>query len=170
MTIHGESFPWKKKPKFIGPKLDFEKELYDNYGLIGPSINFDLDDAVARRTEELLRDMYEKTVSMLKTHVAALSKTVKVSMVGFSCRVFLFIVILVHCIARSMVSTVQVLLDNKEISGDQIEFILNSYPAETPVKLILEEKDPGSLPFFEVDGDRDTALPKLIPVGEVAAQ
>lgn len=69
-----------------------------------------------------------------------------------------------------MVSTVQVLLDNKEISGDQIEFILNSYPAETPVKLILEEKDPGSLPFFEVDGDRDTALPKLIPVGEVAAQ
>lgn len=93
MTIHGESFPWKKKPKFIGPKLDFEKELYDNYGLIGPSINFDLDDAVARRTEELLRDMYEKTVSMLKTHVAALSKTVKVSMVGFRCRVFLFIVI-----------------------------------------------------------------------------
>ncbi|CAL9187199.1 probable inactive ATP-dependent zinc metalloprotease FTSHI 1, chloroplastic isoform X2 [Musa acuminata AAA Group] len=140
MTIHGESFPWKKKPKFIGPKLDFEKELYDHYGLVEPSINFDLDDAVARRTEELLRDMYEKTVSLLKTHVAALAKSVKV------------------------------LLDNKEISGDQIEFILNSYPAETPVKLILEEKDPGSLPFFQVDGDRNTALPKLIPVGEAAAQ
>ncbi|CAD5183813.1 unnamed protein product [Musa acuminata subsp. malaccensis] len=140
MTIHGESFPWKKKPKFIGPKLDFEKELYDHYGLVEPSINFDLDDAVARRTEELLRDMYEKTVSLLKTHVAALAKSVKV------------------------------LLDNKEISGDQIEFILNSYPAETPVKLILEEKDPGSLPFFQVDADRSTALPKLIPVGEAAAQ
>lgn len=69
-----------------------------------------------------------------------------------------------------MVSTMQVLLDNKEISGDQIEFILNSYPAETPVKLILEEKDPGSLPFFQVDGDRSTSLPKLIPVGEAAAQ
>nr|CAD1824191.1 unnamed protein product [Ananas comosus var. bracteatus] len=139
MTIHGEPFPWRKKPSFVGPRLDFEESLYDDYGLVEPPINFDLDDQVAQRTEELMREMYGKTMSMLKRHVAALLKTVKV------------------------------LLDNKEISGEQIEFILNSYPADTPIKLVLEEKDPGSLPFFEVDGDQNMAFSPLLPLKEAAS-
>lgn len=138
MTIHGEPFPWKKNPSFVGPCLDFEGSLYDDYALIDPPINFDLDDRVAQRTEELMHDTYRKTVSMLRRHAAALLKTTKV------------------------------LLDNNEISGDQIEFILKNYPAETPVKLVLEEKNPGSLPLFEVDRDRDMVLPTLVPMKEAA--
>lgn len=68
----------------------------------------------------------------------------------------------------SLFQNLQVLLDNKEISGDQIEFILNSYPAETPVKLVLEEKNPGSLPLFKVDGDRDMVLSPLLSMKEAA--
>lgn len=129
MTIHGEPFPWKKKVKFIGPRLDFEGSLYDDYDFIEPPINFDLDDRVARRTEELIHEMYGKTLNLLKQHFAALLKTVKV------------------------------LLDQKEISGDHIEFIIDNYPAKTPARVVLEEKDPGSLPFFFDDGDRDAVLP-----------
>ncbi|KAF9602953.1 hypothetical protein IFM89_032956 [Coptis chinensis] len=51
------------------------------------------------RTEELIRGMYERTVSLQWRHHAALLKTIKV------------------------------LLDKKEISGEQIEYILNQYPA-----------------------------------------
>lgn len=78
MTIHGEPSPWRKKPKFVGPRLDFEGSLYKHYGLIEPPINLDLDDNVARRTEEILCDMYEQTYSLLRRHSAALVKTVKV--------------------------------------------------------------------------------------------
>lgn len=60
-------------------------------------------------------------------------------------------------------------MDNKEISGEQIEFILNSYPADTPIKLVLEEKDPGSLPFFDVDGDQNMAFSPLLPLKEAAS-
>ncbi|KAJ0986117.1 hypothetical protein J5N97_004473 [Dioscorea zingiberensis] len=137
MTIHGEPFPWKKKASFVGPRLDFEGSLYDDYGLIEPPINFELDDRVARRTEELLHDMYEKTITLLRNHFAALLKTVKV------------------------------LLDNKEINGDQIEFIIDSYPAETPVNLVLEEKNPGSLPDFHMEVEHDGVLSSLAPLTEV---
>lgn len=119
MTIHGEPFPWRKKASFIGPRLDFEGSLYDEYGLIEPPINFHLDDQVALRTEELIHETYQKTLSLLRRHKAALLKTVKV------------------------------LLDRKEMSGDDIEYILDNYPAGTPVKLVLEERNPGSLPLFE---------------------
>lgn len=47
------------------------------------------------------------------------------------------------------------ILDQKEISGEEIDFILNSYPQHTPVSLVLEEKDPGSLPFFREKEERD---------------
>lgn len=93
MTIHGEPFPWRKKPSFVGPRLDFEGSLYDDYGLVEPPINFDLDDRVAQRTEELMREMYAKTISMLKRHVAALLKTVKVSSLpstSLKCNLFLY--------------------------------------------------------------------------------
>ncbi|KAF5938530.1 hypothetical protein HYC85_022789 [Camellia sinensis] len=119
MVIHGEPPPWRKRNKFVGPRLDFDGSLYDDYGLIEPPVNFNLDDEVAKRTEELMSDMYGTTVALLRRHHAALLKTVKV------------------------------LLNQKEISGEEIDFILNSYPPHTPTSRILEEKDPGSLPFFK---------------------
>lgn len=78
MVIHGEPPPWRKKVRFEGPRLDFEGSLYDDYGLIEPPVNFDLDDQVAQRTEELIREMYGRTVSLLKRNHAALLKAVKV--------------------------------------------------------------------------------------------
>lgn len=79
MVIHGEPPPWRKKVKFVGPRLDFEGSLYDDYGLIEPPVNFNLDDQVAQRTEELISDMYGKTLTLLRRHHAALLKTVKVT-------------------------------------------------------------------------------------------
>ncbi|KAK3228122.1 hypothetical protein Dsin_007984 [Dipteronia sinensis] len=119
MVLHGEPPPWRKKVKFVGPRLDFEGSLYDDYGLIEPPVNFNLDDDVAQRTEDLLRDMYGRTVSLLRRHHAALLKTVKV------------------------------LLNKKEISGEEIDFILNNYPPQTPLSLLLEEENPGTLPFIK---------------------
>lgn len=124
MVIHGEPPPWRKRIKFVGPRLDFEGSLYDDYGLIEPPINFNLDDQVARRTEELIRDMYARTVSLLRSHHAALLKAVKV------------------------------LLHQREISGEEIDFILNQYPTQTPVSQLLEEENPGTLPFFTPQQER----------------
>jgi len=59
-------------------RLDFEGSLYDDYGLIEPPVNFNLDDQIAQRTEELIQNMYERTVSLLRRHHAALLKAVKV--------------------------------------------------------------------------------------------
>nr|DAD17907.1 TPA_asm: hypothetical protein HUJ06_019370 [Nelumbo nucifera] len=131
MAIHGEPPPWRKKVSFVGPRLDFEGSLYDDYGLVEPPINFNLDDQVAQRTEELVCTTYKKTVSLLRQHHAALLKTVKV------------------------------LVDQKEISGEQIEFILNKYPAETPVSILLEEDQPGNLPMFDVEQGHDLELSLL---------
>lgn len=78
MVIHGEPPPWKKKVKFVGPRLDFEGSLYDDYELIEPPINFKLDDQVAERTEELVHSMYKRTLSLLQRHHAALLKAAKV--------------------------------------------------------------------------------------------
>lgn len=78
MVIHGEPPPWRKRVKFIGPRLDFEGSLYDDYDLIERPLNFKLDDQVAERTEQLIREMYGKTVSLLRRHHAALVKAVKV--------------------------------------------------------------------------------------------
>ncbi|KAL3499211.1 hypothetical protein ACH5RR_038304 [Cinchona calisaya] len=128
MVIHGEPSPWRKSPKFVGPRLDFEGSLYDDYGLTEPPVNFNLDDEVARRTEELMHEMYAKTLALLRQHQAALFKTVKV------------------------------LLNQKEISGEAIDFVLDSYPPHTPIDLILEERDPGSLPFFSQKQEQDTEL------------
>ncbi|RZC56515.1 hypothetical protein C5167_015383 [Papaver somniferum] len=133
MTVHGEPPPWRRSVSFVGPRMDFEGSLYDDYDLIEPPINFKLDDDVAKRTEELIRDMYEKTISLLRSHHAALLKTVRV------------------------------LLDNMEISGDEIEYILDNYPAETPLKLLLEEENPGTLPFSETENGLDLELSFLVP-------
>lgn len=125
LVIHGEPAPWRKRVKFVGPRLDFEGSLYEDYDLIEPPVNFNLEDEVAQRTEQLMRDMYDKTVALLRQHHAALLKTVKV------------------------------LLNQKEISGEAIEFILDNYPPHTPSSLILEERDPGSLPLFQQSREQD---------------
>ncbi|KAG8375122.1 hypothetical protein BUALT_Bualt10G0067500 [Buddleja alternifolia] len=119
MVVHGEPPPWRKRVKFVGPRIDFEGSLYDDYDLIEPPVNFNMDDDIAKRTEELMHEMYGKTVALLRQHNAALLKTVKV------------------------------LLNQKEISGDEIDYILDNYPPETPTSLVLEERNPGSLPFLE---------------------
>ncbi|KAF9601138.1 hypothetical protein IFM89_017043 [Coptis chinensis] len=36
MAIHGEPPPWRKRVSFVGPRLDFEGSLYDDYDLIEP--------------------------------------------------------------------------------------------------------------------------------------
>ncbi|GMI95524.1 FTSH inactive protease 1, ACCUMULATION AND REPLICATION OF CHLOROPLASTS 1 [Hibiscus trionum] len=128
MVIHGEPPPWRKKVKFVGPRLDFEGSLYDDYDLIEPPVNFNMDDEIAKRSEELLRDMYGRTVSLLRSHHAALLKAVKV------------------------------LLNQKEINGEEIDFILNKYPPQTPLSLVLEEENPGSLPFIKRERDVEQVL------------
>lgn len=57
-----------------------------------------------------------------------------------------------------LVFAFQVLLNQKEISGEEIDFILDNYPAHTATNLILEERDPGSLPFFSQKQEQDTEL------------
>lgn len=133
MVIHGEPPPWRKKVQFEGPRLDFEGSLYDDYGLIELPLNFNLDDEVAQRTEALIHDMYGRTVSLLRRHHAALLKTVKV------------------------------LLNRKEISGDELDFILDQYPPEMPLNLLLEEQDPGSLPFSRQEREVELEYTQLTP-------
>ena len=43
----------------------------------------------------------------------------------------------------------QVLLNQMEISGEELDFILSKYPPETPLNILMEEENPGSLPFFK---------------------
>ncbi|XP_010541753.1 PREDICTED: probable inactive ATP-dependent zinc metalloprotease FTSHI 1, chloroplastic [Tarenaya hassleriana] len=117
MVIHGELPPWRKRVKFVGPRLDFEGSLYDDYDLVEPPVNFDMDDEITKRCEELTRDMYKKTVSLLRQHHTALLKTVKV------------------------------LVNQKEISGEEMDMILNHYPPQTPLTTLLQEQNPASLPF-----------------------
>jgi hypothetical protein len=54
----------------------------------------------------------------------------------------------------------QVLLNQKEISGEEIDYILNNYPPQTRLSLLLEEENPGILPFFkqELENELDYAL------------
>ena len=49
----------------------------------------------------------------------------------------------------------QVLLNQKEISGEEIDFILNKYPPQTPLSRLLEEENPGNLPFIKQEQERD---------------
>ncbi|CAA3008680.1 probable inactive ATP-dependent zinc metalloprotease FTSHI 1, chloroplastic [Olea europaea subsp. europaea] len=98
---------------------DFERSLYDYSNLSAPPLNFNLDNETHRKTEKLTLDKYGKTVAMLRMHSAALCKTI------------------------------QVLLNREEITGDDIEFILDNYPPQTPTNLVLDEKDPGSLPYMK---------------------
>ncbi|CAK9146033.1 unnamed protein product [Ilex paraguariensis] len=79
MVIHGEPSPWRKKVKFVGLRLDFEGLLYDDYDLIEPSINYNLKDEVARRTKELMRDTYGRTVVLLRLVMVDLSGLIAIA-------------------------------------------------------------------------------------------
>ena len=48
---------------------------------------------------------------------------------------------------------IQVLLNQTEISGKEIDFILDNYPPQTPVSLLFEEENPGSLLFARQDDE-----------------
>ncbi|CAH1453563.1 unnamed protein product [Lactuca virosa] len=128
MVIHGEPPPWRREPKFVGPRLDFEDSLYEHYDLIEPSINFKMDDEIAKRTEDLMSNMYGKTVALLRRHHTALLKTVKV------------------------------LLCQMDMTGDEIDLILDEYPPNTPTSRLLEEGDPGSLSFFKQKKGEDLEM------------
>nr|XP_043628490.1 probable inactive ATP-dependent zinc metalloprotease FTSHI 1, chloroplastic [Erigeron canadensis] len=128
MAIHGDPPPWRRLPKFVGPRLDFEESLYDDYDLIEPPVNFHMDDEIAKRTEELVSNMYRKTVGLLRRHHTALLKTVKV------------------------------LLRQMEMTGDEIDYILDKYPPNTPTSRLLEEGDPGNLSFFKQTQGEDHEL------------
>ena len=49
----------------------------------------------------------------------------------------------------------QVLLNQKEISGEEIDFILDKYPPQTPITLLVEAESPGSLPFVKEGENRE---------------
>lgn len=53
------------------------------------------------------------------------------------------------------IDQMQVLLKQQEIRGEEIDFILNNYPPQTPVSLLFEEEDPGSLPFITKEQERE---------------
>lgn len=52
----------------------------------------------------------------------------------------------------------QVLLERKEISGEEIDYILNKYPPQTPLKLLFEEENPGSLKFITQQQEQEREL------------
>eukprot|EP00249_Psilotum_nudum_P022923 c28693_g1_i1 orf=891-4328(-) len=119
LTVHGERPAWSLEPHFVGPPLDFEGWLYDDYGLVDPALNRHIDNEVAECSEALLNKIYMRTLKMLQQHHAALAKTI------------------------------YVILDKQEIYGDELELILDAYPSGIPVQLVENEEDPGALPRSE---------------------
>lgn len=116
MVIHGEAAPWTRAPGFSGPPLNFEGSLYDDYDLYEESLNYDLDNDIVLRTEKLLNDNYQHIFTLIKQYHAALAKAV------------------------------YVIMEMREITGDDLDVIIDQYPADTPVALVEEEDNPGSLP------------------------
>lgn len=115
MVIHGEAAPWKRDPGFTGPPLNFEGSLYDDYGLYEKSLNYNLDDDIVLRTEKLVNDMYQQIFRLVQRYHAALAKAV------------------------------YVIMEMQEITGADLDIIIDQYPADTPVHLVEEEDNPGSL-------------------------
>lgn len=116
MVIHGEAAPWKRTPGFTGPPLKFEGSLYDDYGFYESPLNYNLENDIVLRTDKLLNDMYQNIFTLIQHYHAALAKAV------------------------------YVLIEMQEITGDDLDVIIDQYPADTPVHLVEEEENPGSLP------------------------
>lgn len=49
----------------------------------------------------------------------------------------------------------QVLINQEEIVGEEIDFILDNYPPQTPISVLLQEENPGSLPFVGRGRDQE---------------
>ncbi|KAL2621719.1 hypothetical protein R1flu_001924 [Riccia fluitans] len=116
IAITGDVNPWEQEPSFSGPPLNFEGGLYDNYEFNEKILNYDLVDDVADRTKTLLDTTYSRTLELLKQHQAALTKAVNVVM------------------------------EKEELFGEELESILDNYPAGMSSKLVEDEDDPGALP------------------------
>ncbi|BBN13165.1 hypothetical protein MPTK1_6g01370 [Marchantia polymorpha subsp. ruderalis] len=140
ITITGDFNPWEQDSSFSGPPLGFEGGLYDNYGFQEKILNYDLVDDVADRTKALLDKTYWQTLTMLKQHQAALTKAVNVVM------------------------------EKEELFGEELEAILDHYPAGMAVQLVEDEAEPGVLPrqfslreeSAETSGRQSTDGSKLI--------
>ncbi|KAL3680757.1 hypothetical protein R1sor_023713 [Riccia sorocarpa] len=116
IAITGDVNPWEREPSFTGPLLGFEGDLYDNYEFHEKILNYDLVDDVANRTKNLLDKTYSRTLELLKQHQAALTKAV------------------------------YVVMEKEELFGEELEAILDHYPAGMPTKQVEDEDEPGSLP------------------------
>ena len=63
----------------------------------------------------------------------------------------------------------RVLLNQKEMSGAEIDLILDSYPAETPIAALLDEERPDSLPSYGEARGQDVEHPfSTASAGEMA--
>lgn len=116
ITLTGDPCPWGGGEAMTGPPLGFEGGLYDDYGFVQKPLNYDLVDITMDQTQKLIESMYMKTLKLLKQHHAALAKAVNVVM------------------------------EREEVFGEEIEQILELYPADTPVHTVMEEEEPGDLP------------------------
>ncbi|XP_024360822.1 probable inactive ATP-dependent zinc metalloprotease FTSHI 1, chloroplastic [Physcomitrium patens] len=116
IALTGDPCPWDGGGSMTGPPLGFEGGLYDDYGFVQKPLNYDLVDATMEQTENLIESMYTKTLKMLKQHHAALTKMV------------------------------YVVMEREEIFGEEIEQILELYPAGTSVQKVMDEEEPGDLP------------------------
>lgn len=116
LTLTGDPCPWGGGEALTGPPLNFEGGLYDDYGFVQKPLNYDLVDTTMEQTQKLVESMYMKTLKLLKQHHAALTKSV------------------------------YVVMEREELFGEEIEQILELYPAGTPVQAVLDEEEPGDLP------------------------
>uniref|UniRef100_A0A0C9RJ12 TSA: Wollemia nobilis Ref_Wollemi_Transcript_15166_3734 transcribed RNA sequence n=1 Tax=Wollemia nobilis TaxID=56998 RepID=A0A0C9RJ12_9CONI len=116
LTIHGFRTPWSRKEGIVGPQIAFEGSLYDDYGFEDGSLDLNLDDDMLSRAEKLLNDTYRRTLTLIQHYHAALAKTI------------------------------YVVIERGEITGDDLDLIIDQYPADTPVHFVEEEDDKGSLP------------------------
>ncbi|KAG0564941.1 hypothetical protein KC19_8G151400 [Ceratodon purpureus] len=116
ITLTGDPCPWGGGGALTGPPLGFEGGLYDDYGFVQTPLNYDLVDDTMERTQNLIETMYMKTLKLLKQHHAALAKSV--------------------C----------VVMEREELFGEEIEQILELYPAGTSAQSVMDEEEPGDLP------------------------
>ncbi|XP_057854077.2 probable inactive ATP-dependent zinc metalloprotease FTSHI 1, chloroplastic isoform X1 [Cryptomeria japonica] len=116
MTVHAEGTPWARASDITGPQIEFEGSLYSDYYFHEESLNHNLDDDINYRAVKLLNDMYKRTVTLIKHHHAALAKAI------------------------------YVLVEKREISGNDLDLIIDLYPADTPFHLVEGEDSPGSFP------------------------
>ncbi|KAL2621730.1 hypothetical protein R1flu_001935 [Riccia fluitans] len=125
IAITGDVNHWEQEPSFSGPPLNFEGGLDDNYEFNDKILNYDLVYDVADRTKTLLDTTYSRTLELLKQHQAALTKAV------------------------------YVVMEKEELFGEELESIVDNYPAGMSSKLVEDEDDPGALPPQLGSGDEN---------------